>query len=1292
MSVKLILGKMFSFKRLCPLFLCLFILLVACQSWALTLKVGENATITEMNYHDSWFENDPNNPEPWPDQREAYSRGNTAYVSLTATPEHAGEAEAFIGINFDWDLGPYSWDQVRDWPVNVTFNFSYNISAHWVEGNGSGNAGIDIRGFIDPWYDWIGFESGEVGTRGNTISEMYHAKLDKLGDKIILQVGCQAHSCCYPDENGDLVCANSDSMAKVTVQSIKIEFDKNYSPYSRTNKGPTRDSEATESEPVNIVNGNMYIIRTDLSTPSPGMPFAFTRAYNSIEEADGPLGAGWAHNFNIDMVPPADDNSPAVINDADGRVITFIQPNPGQFQPVAGEHSTLAENGSGYLWEKKDKTRYQFNAEGALQTITDRNGNTISLTHDGSGRLTAITDTAGRVYSLIYDGSGHITSISDPTGRTVAYHYDTNGNLIQVTDPAGTVTTYEYNDPNDPYNITKQTIGGSFIYTYSYDDQDRCIQAQGPNGENGEAFEYHPEDSYTVITDARGQTRTKYYNGYGEVTRIVYPDSSEETFTWDEDLNRTSATKQDGATWQYEYDGRGNLTKVTDPSGHQRTMTYDSNDNLTFLTDERGNTTTYTYDTKGNLTQITSADGRTTSFTYNSRGELLTLTDPKGKVTTYAYDTQGNLVTITDPLGNTIVYQYDSLGRRISMTDAKGNTTTYQYDALNRITKTTDALGGNVTTTHTQAGLAGLTDPNTNLTSFQYDVLNQLTGTTNPLRDTKTLAYDPNGNLATRTDYKGSSTTYDYDNLDRLTVIHYPDSSQVSFTYDAAGRMISMTDSLGTSTYTYDALGRLTSYTNPYGQSVSYSYDEAGNLSTITYPGNKVVTYTYDTSNRLTMVTDWANRQTTYSYNQGGDLIQITLPNGTKTQYVYDDAGRMIGLQNLTSGGQTIASYSYTLDKNGNIISEDANQPLDPTISPKSVAYTYGADNRLLHAGDDDLTYDKNGNLITKGTTTYGYDYENRLTQVSTSQGTWEYGYDGMGNRLLLRQNGDEHRFLIDPRGMTRVLAEYDGSNTLNAYYIYGLGLLYKVDASGNAYYYHYTFTGNIVAMTDQNQNIVNKYAYTPYGVMAGEDETVPNPFRYVGRFGVMDDGSGLLYMRARYYDPDLGRFITKDPIGFGGGVNLYAYVGGNPVDGIDPSGALKFSIGEFRRSIVSHIPDIIVDRMQRGAKLLILKVARSMISKGKGYSFVSHRAIRACFAIGATEQSLVSLISGPLLVLEAGLDLLYEEIKTEIAIKNALAQLQAAQAEQIYQQAQLMQILRERNEKKSKIGGQDGK
>lgn len=152
---------------------------------------------------------------------------------------------------------------------------------------------------------------------------------------------------------------------------------------------------------------------------------------------------------------------------------------------------------------------------------------------------------------------------------------------------------------------------------------------------------------------------------------------------------------------------------------------------------------------------------------------------------------------------------------------------------------------------------------------------------------------------------------------------------------------------------------------------------------------------------------------------------------------------------------------------------------------------------------------------------------------------------------------------------MTQTLAEYDGGGNLIANYVYGLGLVYKVDTSDKPYFYHYNFTGSTVAMTDTNGNIINKYAYTPFGRLAGSVESVPNPFRYVGKSGVMDDKSGLFYMRARYYDPEVGRFITKDPIGFDGGVNLYGYVGENPINFIDPSGLANVldAIWEFIKS-----------------------------------------------------------------------------------------------------------------------------
>jgi len=136
------------------------------------------------------------------------------------------------------------------------------------------------------------------------------------------------------------------------------------------------------------------------------------------------------------------------------------------------------------------------------------------------------------------------------------------------------------------------------------------------------------------------------------------------------------------------------------------------------------------------------------------------------------------------------------------------------------------------------------------------------------------------------------------------------------------------------------------------------------------------------------------------------------------------------------------------------------------------------------------------------------------------------------------------------------LLAEANGSNQILRYYVYGQGLLAMVTPSGASYSYHYDATGNTVAMTDGSQAVVNRYAYTPYGRIVGKAESVPQPFQYVGQSGVMAEPNGFYYMRARYYDPEVGRFVSEDPIGFeGGDVNLYAYVGGNPILLFDPSG-----------------------------------------------------------------------------------------------------------------------------------------
>jgi len=272
-------------------------------------------------------------------------------------------------------------------------------------------------------------------------------------------------------------------------------------------------------------------------------------------------------------------------------------------------------------------------------------------------------------------------------------------------------------------------------------------------------------------------------------------------------------------------------------------------------------------------------------------------------------------------------------------------------------------------------------------------------------------------------------------------------------------------------------------------------------------------------------------------------------------------SGSGLGEAVNATGQRATFGYAYTLDGVGNRTAVDLAEPLIPGFDPGSIGYTYNTGNILATANTTTYTHDANGNRTNKtnetNVTSYTYDPLNRLTQVADGTQTIQYIYNGLGQRVGKIVDGLQTNYLIDPIGiLPQVLAETNDTGDLIAYYVYdGAGLVAKVTSENNYYFYHYDGLGSTVAITDESAQIVNAYAYSPYGLV-GEQEAIPNPFTYVGYFGVMAEGNGLYYMRARYYDPEVGRFINKDPIRYaGGGMNLYAYCLNNPINSRDPMG-----------------------------------------------------------------------------------------------------------------------------------------
>jgi RHS repeat-associated protein len=413
-----------------------------------------------------------------------------------------------------------------------------------------------------------------------------------------------------------------------------------------------------------------------------------------------------------------------------------------------------------------------------------------------------------------------------------------------------------------------------------------------------------------------------------------------------------------------------------------------------------------------------------------------------------------------------------------------------------------------------------------------------------------------------------------YDEVNRLLSLTAPDLA-IGYTYDAVGNLLTMTDATGTTTYTYDTLNRLTQITYPTGLTIGYTYNEVGRITSIATPYGGVG-YAYDDANRLTTITLPNNQQVVYQYDAAGNLLQVENPNGTAAAYAYDTRNRLTAMTNFAPGNTVISTYAYTLDGVGNRTRVDLNEPMMPSYNAETINYTYFLGNILNTADGNTYTHDANGNRIQKsgsgGTTTYTYDSLNRLVQVVKGSQINQYIYNGLGQRVGRIDNGIQTNYLIDPNGiLPQVLAETDNTGNLISFYVYdGVGLVAKVTPSNQYYFYHYDGLGSTIAITDSAGQVVNTYCYSPEGLV-GAQETIINPFQYVGRFGVMAEGNGLYCMRARYYDPETGQFISKDPIGYAGGMNLFTYVGNNPINFIDLYGLEEIKDPEkFKRWLIA--------------------------------------------------------------------------------------------------------------------------
>jgi len=442
-------------------------------------------------------------------------------------------------------------------------------------------------------------------------------------------------------------------------------------------------------------------------------------------------------------------------------------------------------------------------------------------------------------------------------------------------------------------------------------------------------------------------------------------------------------------------------------------------------------------------------------------------------------------------------------------------------------------------------------------------------------RDTESFTYTNSVNLVkSRTDARGVTTNYQYTGLRQLTNSHENNGPYTYYFYDNFGRKKNdITPEYWGYNYYYDANSRLNKVAGTW-YTLNYQYDALDRRTAMTWDKGQAVSYAYDTLNRLTSLTV-GGQAYTYGYAGASPLVQsLTRPDGSVTAYQYDNLNRLTQMTTTVSG-VTISQYAYTYNSQDLRDSEVAGDP-SPSYADYLANYAYNNVNKitqLTDPGDKTPAYDAAGNL-TGGYTPAGYpftaayDGSNHLTSLSyTDAGgvfnQMEYHY--LGARLTKKKvyrNGavaGETRYVYDG---FQVVQERDASKNLVNEYTYGLGLeggiggllnLQQGGASGPQYSYLFDGKGNVTGLLDGAGIVAQTYQYDPFGVPKGASGSVSQPMQFSTK--PYDDQTGLSYYGYRFYVPSLGRWLTRDPIGEAGGINLYGFVGNNPMNFIDPLG-----------------------------------------------------------------------------------------------------------------------------------------
>jgi RHS repeat-associated protein len=841
---------------------------------------------------------------------------------------------------------------------------------------------------------------------------------------------------------------------------------------------------------------------------------------------------------------------------------------------------------------------FKYNAEGLVESVTDPRKHVVSYTYSAKN-LASVTIEGKIRWEFEYESRHLLKKVTDGRKHPTTIEYDASHRVIKEVQ-AGHERKWKYGSTPGTETTLTEPNGSETIETFNTaGEPTKIVRAKGTS------VETTTEDEYDATTYNRtnlidpNKHQTKYgYDSEGNKTSETDPNNDERKWTYDKKHDVETETTPEGEKTTIKLNSKGDAEAIERPAGAETQKTeykYNENGDLTEVVDPLKHATKYTYDAAGDRETETDPESGERKWKYNEDSQETEETSPRKFTTKTERDEQGRPIKITDPLAHVTEYKYDGNGNTESVTDGNKHTTKYEYNEEDLRTKVEEPNKTVVETGYDSEGeMTSHTDGNKHVWEYKRNQLEQVSEEKNPLGKIWKKKYEKAGALESLEDPEKHTSEYTYDESDRPKAIKYSTGkpSEVTYEYNKDSKATKMKDETGTTKNTYDKLDRLTEAENGAKKIVKYEYNLASRPTKITYPNAKAVTRAYDKANRLEKVTDWSTRETTFKYNADSQPTTTTFPAGTedKDEYAYNDADQMSEVKML-KGATELGKLTYERDGDGQVtktttkvlpgpeinetkydennrlseaskLAYEYDQANSPTKLEGSGAYSYNEADQLKEGPAATYAYNedsrrteskpKNG----EPATTYGYDQAGNLTSVERAKGTKEpeikdsYTYDGTNLRASQTISGTKTSLTWDAAEAIPIVLT-DETNS----YIYGPeGLpIEQISSGGTVLYLHHDQQGSTRLLTNTEGTTETAYTYNPYGTLnATTGTTGTTPLRYDGQYTSTD--SGLIYLRARTYEPATAQFLTSDPALEETG-EPYAYTSDNPLNGNDPTG-----------------------------------------------------------------------------------------------------------------------------------------